>query len=256
MATQRWTSAEMMRMSGTLVEPGHIDRQVMENVPELAALLPRLRAAHDRLIESYQDTPAFRLAPLVQALGRADWRHDSLVRALYFAFESLIQTAQGSADQTEAERLRQLRHRLLPQGLQLVKFSYRDEASHAEFMSAQLDAQTRQNLAGLTMHGRSLLDMSQDLMGAARTLGQLEDERQMTRQAPSADLSPARDEWLATFHVVECLLRLNRAADPHVDAILARIAAIDAVAEERAEFTSRAPAQPVEKANNIAESAA
>ena len=238
MATQRWTSAEMAGMSGPLTEAGHADRQVLESVPEVTALLPRLTAAHTELVAAYQDTPASRLAPLVRALGRADFRHDSWVRAIHFGFETLIHDALARGDEAEAERLRGLRSRVLPHGLQQVRFSYREEAGQAELLSSQLDAQTRQALATLPAAGRTVLELVEDFMEAARELGELEDRRVAVRKGASSTLWPARQQWVAVFRLVEALLEMNREANPAIDDILARTAAIDEAANRRAQASN------------------
>jgi hypothetical protein len=211
--------ASMLSLSSGWLGPR---RALLEQSPELAALLPRLDEAHQALLLAQKAAPgaggeeSARLASQAQAL---DDQHDHAVRALYFAVSAALsfRLASEAPDAEEVTRLEALRDMILPDGLATTQASYEAEAASAararEAVASDPEAQKllREIKLFPRVTGLDLLSRWADL-GAK--LGSVEFQR-TARPTGAGEANPvrARNAWLGVVASMLSVLPVIRAEE-------------------------------------------
>jgi hypothetical protein len=191
---------------------------------------------------------------LTAQLEDVDATHDRLVRLALGA----LRLAPLLADAALAALGAELTAILLPDGLETIRKSYRDEAGLADPRAAALTPDVRGKLARFPIpssgSARSLVDVFDELQAAARQLGALISQRDAASRGtgPSAgELLDAKrklialvDHVLHTFHLLDARLdgtghvNVNAARDSWDRAVHAATAAANARRSGASEATS------------------
>ena len=200
MALLRLTAAEMIQLSAPWVTPDDEAHQIVMSVPLLAALLPRVEAAHELIISMIPMAESPKVKELSATEAEVDDQHDTLVRGIYGGLSSMALVSANAAE------LLSLRDLLLPEGLQHTRRSYSGEAGHAALVEPRLDADTRKRLAAVKLHDRTLEELVDKWLTLATQLGELE-EQKARLVGPigntAHEISQARYGWI---RVVKALL--------------------------------------------------
>lgn len=193
MALKRLTAQEMVQLSKPWVTPGDPGRAALEKVPLLAALLPRVEAAHGAIFAVEVETEDPKTKALSEQEAELDAEHDSLVKGVYGTLTMLSEVS------TQKDELLRLRDLLLPEGLEHARKTYRGEAGHAALVASRLDEPTRARLKSIILHDKTLLELVDTWLAAANQLGDLEEERaRLAAPAASsaAQINAARIAWV------------------------------------------------------------
>lgn len=235
MALKRLRTEEMVTITSTLVDPEHADHQAMMAVPALAPLVPEIDASHRGLYATYFTGPsAVRLKEIQVQQKALDIGHDDIARGLWAYCWAMIYFAR-----TDAERLviRRLLGALLPDGLAVVKKSYREEAGQTALVGDRLGDDDRATLASMVLpDGRSLLDVVDEWLSLGAQLGALDRERavDIADDAPTpAEALAARNRWIRTVQTVREVAALVVTDNPAVSDIMARLDEAERVADRR-----------------------
>ena len=138
MALKRLYNGEMVSLSGPLTQADHPDRKVLADIPATAALLPELDNAHDSLLSTQVKPEAeTRLAAIIKIEKSLDVRHDDLIRGVSGLLTSL---AYLTRDPALAAGVLHVLSVLLPDGLDAVTRTYREEAGQAALLESRLSA--------------------------------------------------------------------------------------------------------------------
>ncbi len=220
MPLRRLTANEMIQLSNPWVNRHSDDHQRLQAIPEIAALLPYLEDAHQRLVSAL---PAYLPDPLKQLsleASRVDLLHDSLARGIYTAMSGFIMLS------TDQELIGQVKHLLkviFPEGLSIIQRPYREEASEGALVDARVGAEDRAVLARLPLPEGDVKMAFENWMSVARRLGKIEDQRakeaQRVARVATADLVKARNKWIRAVTALVSYLDLL----PHEEAVVAII---------------------------------
>ncbi|WP_428261939.1 hypothetical protein [Haliangium sp.] len=223
-------ASEMASLSKTWIEPGHPDRLALAAQPALAAYLPHIEATHTELVTLYAVGLNDRLAEIGEQQQGLDVRHDALARGIRNGVQMQIHLSPTPEVEAEWQEIDQ---HLFPNGLEFIKYSYRETAGHAELFAARLTAAIRERLANIKTTGdASLLDAAQDLIQVARAIGALEHERgQSTEQRLT--VARARNKWMRMVLTLQQLIQTLEVSDQIVLDIVARIERACSNAERR-----------------------
>ncbi len=234
MALKRLYTGEMVSLSGPWTQSEHADRVLLASIPATAALLPQLDAAHANLFSMQvapESTP--RLNVIGKAQKRIDVRHDDVIRGLFGLLQSL---AFLTPDADLAVRLHHLLAVLLPEGLDAVLKSYRDEAGQAALIESRLSPDEVSLLKRVKTLEGTAWDSVREWISLAAQLGVLEEERAGVKEAPGpapADVVTARNAWIQTINAIRTVLELVSSNDPGVELILNRIGEAERKAAHR-----------------------
>ena len=229
MGLRDMTTAAMVSLTGSWVDPAHEDRQALERIPAVEAFLPHVEEAHRGLLETQVDGRAKRLASLSSAQRDLDARHDSLARGIRLILDGLVHLARAPE---QAERLRALQELLFPDGLMVVRYSYREEAGYAALLAARLTAADEAALAAIPTPEGSLLALVREWMKAAGEIGALEDERGGTPM-PATTSMRARGQWIRVMSTLRTLIDTIGTEDPGVLELLHRLDLVSQQATRR-----------------------
>lgn len=199
-----------------------VKRPLLDQSPELAALLPRLDEAHQALLLAQKVTPApggEQAAQLAAQAQTLDDQHDHAVRALYFAVSAALshRLASDAPDAEEVARLEALRDMILPDGLATTQASYEVEAAMAararEAVASDPEAQKllREIKLFPRVTGLDLLSRWADLGGR---LGSVEFQR-TSRPVDASGANPvrARNAWLSVVASMLSVLPVVRSEE-------------------------------------------
>ncbi len=211
----RGLSIETMReVTGAWLDPQR-DRGALEQVPELVALLPRLEAAHERLVRLQPNAAQQERASVLRELDATDARHDRFARGLY---QVLSGFAELSQDAHLSQSLLELRDRIFPEGLQVIRQSYEDEVTHTRKVRESVTASDRDTLAMITAPGGNLAQGLDAWVESGEELGRLLEQHaaQVGQTDSSATLPPhpterlrARYAWMRVVRAVVSVLRMD-----------------------------------------------
>ena len=165
MALRRLSTDEMIALSIPWVDRASDERRLLEAIPEVAPLLPRLDAAHAGLVVAQPPPDDTRLRELTVEAAGVDARHDALVRGLHDVLSGFANLA---GHPTTAQRISALRERLLPEGIAAADKPYREEADDGLTLLSRLDPIQRQLLRELPIPGGTLEDAVRHLVATAR----------------------------------------------------------------------------------------
>jgi hypothetical protein len=236
MALKRLRTEEMVTITSTLVDPTHPDYQAMVAVPALAPLVPEITGSHHGLYATYFTGPsAVRLKEIQGQQKELDVGHDDSARGLWAYCWAMIYLARTDAERQVFRRLLAL---LLPDGLAIVRKSYREEAGQAALIQAQLGDDDRTALASMVLpDGRTLLEVVNQWLSLGTQLGALDRERagDVADGAPTpADALAARNRWIRTMQAVRDVAALVAADNPAISSIMVRLDEAEHVADRRA----------------------
>jgi hypothetical protein len=232
MAMRTLTVGEMLSVTEPWVQPGHAERVLLDTVAAAAALMRFIVQLHGELIGSQSGADAARIAVLTGELGQLDDRHDILAKA-----SSGVLTAHRLYNQGApiGEMLDALDQALFPDGLQIVRASYRDSAGRARMRATLLTDDQRALLSSIPVIGGTLLDWINEWNLIAERIGALSNERD-TPARDSADVRvhrEARNRWIRTVRTVLDVLALEVQERPELQRILDRVVEIEAAADRR-----------------------
>lgn len=210
MHLSRLSTAEMVALSQTFLDPDHPAGQALGGMSELTSLLARLRDTHQVLLssQSADDLRADALQKEVTALAA---EHDDLARGI-------DHTCQGLAllcDQEEvAQRWSRIHQLLLPSGAGKVSnLPTQATADNAALLHAILEGMAPQDKGLLKSHfiGKtSLFELIERWVAAGKTLGEKESERQSVPVTPTdASLQEARNQWAKTLGAMSSMLQMS-----------------------------------------------
>jgi hypothetical protein len=236
MALKRLRTEEMVAITSTWVDPSHADRQAMAQEPALAPLMPQVDAAHGGLCATHDVGPsAVRLKQIQGQQKEVDVVHDDVLRGIWSYLWALVYFARTDEEREVFMRLIAL---LLPDGLQAVNKSYREEAGQAELAGSRLTDADRAVLQTLTLpDGRTLLDLVNQWLSLGANLGALDRERNgyIANEGPTpAEAATARHQWIRTVQAVQDVAALVAANNPVIQEIMARVEAAGLHADRRA----------------------
>jgi hypothetical protein len=244
-ALKRFTTEEMVQISGPWCTKSSPAQKAILAAPDLAGLLPRVQAAHQGLHAAQPTAQNPRLAAIAVEAKAVDDRHDDLVRGTDLVLEGLALLA-GAGAQSDA--LTSLRSVLAPEGLSIMNASYRTEAGAAALLKTRLagDAASKRLLKDTPAQKKSLLDYTNERFTVAAELGALEDERASLLSAepagPGAATVEARNLWIRTVNAFVAnadLAALDKDSDTLIFGALRQ-------AEKKADRRGKAPAAPVD----------
>jgi len=212
MALRDLTTPTMVVISSAWLDP-HAERPILEALPQASALLPSIDKAHKGLLHSQSTgtTANVELAALQQRAAGIDAIHDKKARGSYGLLTALAEIAD---DPVMAEKLLALRDILYPDGLELVRWSYTDEAGDAKLVDKRLTAEHKALLKEIPVLGGTLFDVHMARVKAGKDLGEIEKERlALEHQAPDAptpaDAVRARNVWIRTTNALISMLELE-----------------------------------------------
>lgn len=234
MALKRMSTKEMVSLSQALGTPATPERIAFAATPMLSGLLPELDGSYQGLLATQVlGRRARRLIALQTDQAGVDVDHDDIVRAIYYRLMAEINGALTEAERIQARMLLDL---LLPDGLSLVKTSYREESGAAHLAAARITAEHQAMLRAIPMSGASLWQLVERWQLLARRLGELEDMRVEVATAEGsspADVLTARNRWIRTIHAIRSIAALLPSLPPEIEHVLARIAAVEQRADRR-----------------------
>lgn len=236
MALKRLRTEEMVTITSTMVDSEHPDYQAMVAVPGLAPLIPEIERSHDGLYTTYFHGPGAVRRKEIQSQQKVlDDEHDDLARGLWAYCWAMVYFARTDAERQVFHRLLAL---LLPDGLAVVKKSYREEAGQVDLVQRQLGDEDRIQLATMALpDGRTLLDVVTQWLSLGVQLGALDRERagEVADGTPTpADALAARNRWIRTMQAVREVAALVATDNPAIGAIMARLDEAERVADRRA----------------------
>jgi hypothetical protein len=231
MALKHLTTAQMVSLSGPLVQAGHPDRMALATFAELNGLLPKLTTAHTGLLDTHTPVDSSeQLVTIRQAQKQLDGRFDDLARGIHSLPLALAYLVKS---QPLAQQLRDLQQVLTPDGLALVQKSYREEAGQAALLESRLTGDHVSLMKTIQTPEGTLEDAVLEFISTGKQLGALEDSRaavQKTGPTP-ADAVKARNRWIRTINAMLSLIELLDEPSEAVRAIVQRIQIAAAKAE-------------------------
>lgn len=248
MSFKNLSTPTMVTITGSLVDP-KTDRPLLESLPQAGALLPSLDKAHNGLLHTQvsDDQAATALTLLQAAEAKVDVKHDRKTRGTYSVLT-------GFADLTDdpelAAQYLALRDAIYPKGLEVIKWSYTDEAGEAELVDKRLSKTDKALLGKLPTPSGTLLDALKERIKAGKELGDLEKERAaLETKAPDAptgaDAVRARNLWIRTLNAFVATLDLEEGlSDEDREKILGPLRRAEQKADRRA--PNGAEAKPAE----------
>lgn len=232
------STAVMVSLTSSWVDPAHADRQALARIPALAGFLPHVEEAHRGLLETQVDGKAEWLANLSSAQRTLDARHDGLARGIWLILDGCVHLARTAA---QAERMRALQKLLFPDGLMVVRYSYREEAGYAALLASRLTAADEAALAAIPTPEGSLLELVREWMAAAGQIGALEDQRGGA-PAPAGTSMRARGKWIRVIGTLRTLIDTIGTEDPAVLELVHRLDTVSQQATRRSAGGDAAPA--------------
>jgi hypothetical protein len=240
MALRNLSTETMLSHSAEWLDPNKNVHPLLHKHDATRGLVKRLDTAHSGLLATFRvtDTGDDKLAVIQGQEDAADGLHDRKARGVHGLFTALAELT----DHPETrEKLLATRDRLFPDGLDVIRWSYSDEAGNALVLAERLDPGTRASLTEIGAHAGAeafQVDSQLDAMIlAGKQLGELEQEKaRLTGQpvVPLASRSAARNEWI---RLVDLIVRNVESSDEIQAAdrstILDRLRAEEARADHR-----------------------
>lgn len=205
MALKRLKTGEMVQLSLPWITENSEARNAILAVPLLAAILPKIEAAHQALHSTQPGAADSRLAKVQEKAAGLDLRHDEIVRGIYWLPTALAWLV-GAGD--SAESLLRLRDLLLPNGLDTAQKSYREEAGATALLKTRLttDAPAKKMVKDIPVMKQSLSHFIDELVTIGKKLGEAEDERAKlltsTPTVDNAEAVTARNKWIRAVNAL------------------------------------------------------
>lgn len=234
MSLKYLSADEMLQLTRTWVDMAHANRRVLARMSSVGGLLPLVDEAHRELEAAKDDPSAPPARDLTATLMAKDLRHDSYVRVAGYTLDAHIHLAIAKGHDRTANELEHLKAKLLPDGLSLVDYSYREESSQARQLEGRLTAEDRAVLAQIPISDATLLDAVNAWIRAGKELGKLQQEHEAERKKPKGDrLQLARNKWVRAVKTVRMVLDLMGQEKREIQGILDAIARLERAVEER-----------------------
>jgi hypothetical protein len=232
MSFRQFTIAEMISVTRPWAEAGNPERRVLESMAGSAGLLRFTDAAHFGLLGSLTHAEAERLGVLMYVLDVSNLRHDDLARIIFFTLQAHQYLHRGAP---EARAILDTQTVMFPDGLQIVRASYRESAGRAQIRRAQLTEDRQTLLASIPVRGANLLDLTNEWNEVGTQLGTIQDERATPVEGASErpNRRQVRDRWVRAVRAVMTALELEAGDRPEAQRILDRIANIQAEVRRR-----------------------
>jgi len=246
MALRNLSTETMLALSGAWLEQASPARRLLETIPLAAALLPRLEAAHTKLLAHEAQATGERLPAAIEAIREeelvVDLRHDKKARGVYLALSAFAELADSNE---EAAAIVDLRELLFPRGTSIVTRPYLEEAGEARLVRERVNAEVRALLATLpSVSGRSLASEVDAWITAGHALGALETERGEAEAALAASpldtsarsIGRTRTAWIRVVTAIVDNLALEEELDLELEAhVLAPLRNAETAADRRAD---------------------
>ena len=245
MALLRLTAAEMVQLSAPWVAPDDEAHHIASSIALLAALLPQVEAAHQLIISMIPAAESPKMKELSATEADVDDQHDTLVRGIHGGLSSMALVSGNGAE------LLSLRDLLLPDGLQHTRKSYLGEAGYAALLKPRLDAATRQRLAAVKLHDRTLESLVDQWLKLATQLGDLEEQKaRLVGPAGNSALqiSQARFGWIRVVKALLANAELAQINEEQDRVLFAPLRAAESAADRRKRGRSGAVDTPATEA--------
>ena len=226
---------EMLDLTRTWIDPTHLDRRHLARMASVGGLLPLVDEAHSDLVTATEKMGPRPLRDIASRMMAMDLKHDSYVRVASYGLEMHIHLAIAKGDDHTAKELEQLKGKLLPDGLDLVDYSYREESKQAQELESRLQDDERALLAALPTSDGTLLEAVESWIQCGKKLGEMQEEQDKERKRSETDdrVQAARNKWIRAVKTVRMVLELMGSKRPKVNAILNRVTQLERAAEER-----------------------
>ncbi|WP_428262957.1 hypothetical protein [Haliangium sp.] len=228
MALNRFTVAEMVSITGPWIERGHPEHEALMTLPAIAASMPQVEAAHRGLIEAQVNPAQVRLDEIRAEQATFDRAHDNLAR---FLWDQMNSYRHLHGDQPLGRLIADIQARLFPDGLNVVRYSYRETGGQAALVGARLTDEHKAHLATIPVHPTgTLMEKVEAMATAAARIGVLEDERlALIRPANlRTRATKARSRWIRVVNVVRATIELESEIAEILTLMLARLATLEA----------------------------
>jgi hypothetical protein len=212
------TTETMLHLSQGWLDPqGSLP--ILEQHDLTRGLLEHLRSNRRAMRAASQSTNDWdqKLEELSREQFALDYAHDQQVRGLFQLLGAMAELCEQEASATELLELRQW---LFPQGLDLVRRSYVEEAGHGGYIEEQLTPELRKKLKAISWkiskQTTNLLLEVEKWLAASRELGKREAEKLQLQslrstsksQNRSRTMNQVRQEWIRLVHALRTNLDL------------------------------------------------
>ncbi len=210
MARKDLTVDHMVELAASWLDPAR-DRPILENDELLRGPLAIIERATTSLLTLRKQSGLTdqEIARLTGRLTELDSFHDRMARCVYYALDSGENLA---STPEEIEKYQQARLLIFPDGLNVTRRSYREQAGFARRIDEQLKAPTRQWLAGIVIHGQPLDTVIATWFETARTLGIKFAEREALRgtdnpeEVRAIQIYEERNRWIRGVNTLIAML--------------------------------------------------
>lgn len=209
-------TGEMIQVSTPWLTPADAAYLIFQRTSQLAGLQPEMQKAHDAIFAFRAKPEDPRIQRLADEAAALDARHDEQAKGIHAALTMLAMVSKPS------DTFLRLRGLLLPDGLQHIQRTHREEAGHAALVASKLDDQTKAELKAITVHDLNMLDMVQGWLGTAKQLGEIEEVRVRlanTGTGSGSEIHQARMRWIRTVNAIQAVAAMSN-LDEESDAIL------------------------------------
>ncbi len=216
------TAAEMVSISSAWVMPKNPARVALDGIPLVAAIVQRIETVHRTLVETQPASTAAAEAQISELATSVDAEHDNCARAIDLILNGFALCAPTQEKATEIHHLHDI---LLPDGLLVIRGSYRDEAGQADLLAKRLNDTSKAKLKKLPIPGGNVMDLVERWMTLAKELGQLENKRAAlaqpsAKQTSAGDVVKARNEWIRTVNALVSMIELADVDDATANLLL------------------------------------
>lgn len=210
MARKDLSVEHMVELAASWLDPAR-DRPILESDELLTGPLAIIERATKSLLilRKQAGLTDLEISRLTQEMNKLDTLHDRMARCVFYALDSGENLA---SDPAEIERHQKARLLLFPDGLNVTRRSYREQAGFARRVDEQLDAPTRNWLAGIIIHGQPLDTVIDIWFTTARTLGTRFADREAIRGTDNpegvraAQIYDERNRWIRGVNALISML--------------------------------------------------
>jgi hypothetical protein len=247
-------AGEMIQVSTPWLTPADAAYLIFQRTSQLTGLQPEMQKAHDAIFAFRAKPEDPRIQRLSDEAAALDAKHDAQAKGIHAALTMLSMVS------NPADTFTRLLDLLLPDGLEHIKRTHREEAGHAALVASKLDDQTKAELKAITIHDLNMLDMVQGWFGTAKQLGEIEEVRVRlanTGSGSGSAIHQARMRWIRTVNAIQAVAAMSD-LDEESDAILfSALRAAERTADNRgrSSTTASATAEPAATASTSASGA-
>ncbi len=210
MARKDLSVEHMVELAASWLDPAR-DRPILESDELLTGPLAIIERATKALLilRKQAGLTDMEIIRLTQEMTELDALHDRMARCVFYALDAGENLA---SDPTEIENHQKARLLLFPDGLNVTRRSYREQAGFARRVDEQLDAPTRQWLSGIILHGQPLDIVADTWFTTARTLGSRFADRETMRGTENPEgvraiqIYDERNRWIRGVNTLIAML--------------------------------------------------